>query len=115
MTEDTPISAIEDIIARGKVPLLVGGSGLYVRAVLENLDIPKTVANPELRGCIEKDIADVGLMAVFKRLVALDPEAASVVDPKNPRRVVRALEVALTTGAPFTGGFFGGAGGTKIG
>ena len=96
------IAAINSIIARGNVPLLVGGTGLYVRAVLENLDIPKTVANPELRAQIEKEIADVGLEAVFKKLVALDPEAAYVVDPKNPRRVVRALEVAIATGVPFT-------------
>lgn len=95
-------AVINDIIARGNVPLLIGGTGLYVRAVLENLDIPKTVANPELRAQIEKDIAEVGLLSVFKRLETLDPEAISVVDPKNPRRVVRALEVALTTGKPFT-------------
>jgi tRNA dimethylallyltransferase len=96
------ITAINGVIARGNVPLLVGGTGLYVRAVLENLDIPKAVADPELRAQIEKDIADSGLETVFKRLVALDPEAAYVVDPKNPRRVVRALEVAITTGEPFT-------------
>jgi tRNA dimethylallyltransferase len=96
------IAAINSIIARGNVPLLVGGTGLYVRAVLENLDIPKTVADSKLRTQIEKDIVDAGLTAVFKRLVALDPEAAYVVDPKNPRRVVRALEVALATGVPFT-------------
>jgi tRNA dimethylallyltransferase len=96
------IAAINSIIARGNLPLLVGGSGLYVQVVLENLDIPKTIADPKLRAQIEKDIADVGLAAVFKRLVALDPEAAYVVDKKNPRRVVRALEVALATGVPFT-------------
>jgi tRNA dimethylallyltransferase len=95
-------AAINGIIARGNVPLLIGGTGLYVRAVLENLDIPKTIADPKLRTRIEKDIAAVGLAAVFKQLVVLDPEAAYVVDPKNPRRVVRALEVALTTGVPFT-------------
>jgi tRNA dimethylallyltransferase len=86
------IAAINDIIARGNVPLLVGGTGLYVRAIVENLNIPKTVADPKLRAQIEKDIAAVGLVTVFKRLVALDPEVAYVVDPKNPRRVVRALE-----------------------
>jgi tRNA dimethylallyltransferase len=69
---------------------------------VENLNIPKTVADPKLRAQIEKDIAAVGLVTVFKRLVALDPEVAYVVDPKNPRRVVRALEVALATGVPFT-------------
>lgn len=96
------IVAINDIIMRGRVPVLVGGTGLYVRAVVDNLDIPKTRANPELRMKIEREIADDGLDVVFKKLAALDPEAAYVVDPKNPRRVVRALEVALATGKPFT-------------
>jgi tRNA dimethylallyltransferase len=96
------IAAISGAAARGALPILVGGTGLYVRAVLENLVIPKTAANPELRARIEKDIARLGLEAMFKRLVALDPEAANVVDPKNPRRIVRALEVAITTGEPFT-------------
>ena len=58
--------------------------------------------DPALRAAIEREIKADGLDAVFKTLVALDPEAAYVVDPKNPRRVVRALEVARTTGAPFT-------------
>ena len=96
------ITAIDGIIARGKVPLLVGGTGLYIRAVVDNLNIPKTQADPALRAEIEAEIARDGLPAVFKKLVALDPEAAYVVDPKNPRRVVRALEVAITTGEPFT-------------
>lgn len=96
------IAAIGGIIARGNIPFLVGGTGLYIRAVLENLDIPTTIANPALRAELEKEIARDGLETVFKRLVSLDPEAAYVVDPKNPRRVVRALEVAITTGRPFT-------------
>ena len=96
------VATIEDVIARGKIPLLVGGTGLYIKAVLENLDIPKTQTNPTLRAEIEAEIARDGLDAVFKKLVARDPEAAYVVDPKNPRRVVRALEVAITTGEPFT-------------
>ncbi len=95
-------AAIKDILARGKLPILVGGTGLYVKAVLENLDIPKVKANPALREKIEGEIREEGLALVFQKLVALDPEAAYVVDPKNPRRIVRALEVALTTGAPFT-------------
>jgi tRNA dimethylallyltransferase len=96
------IAAIEDILGRNKLPIMVGGTGLYVDAVLDNLDIPKTKADPELRAKIEKDIAANGLAAVFKKLVDRDPEAAYVVDPKNPRRVVRALEVAILTGEPFT-------------
>ncbi len=96
------IAAIRDIAGRGKLPILVGGTGLYVRAVLENLDIPKANAQPELRAKIEQEIDKEGLAAVFAKLVARDPEAAYVVDPKNPRRVIRALEVAITTGVPFT-------------
>ena len=96
------VAAIEDILKRKKLPILVGGTGLYLDAVLDNLDIPRTKADPELRANIEKDIAQNGLAAVFKKLVDRDPEAAYVVDPKNPRRVVRALEVAILTGEPFT-------------
>jgi tRNA dimethylallyltransferase len=96
------IAALDDIITRGKLPIIVGGTGLYIKTVLENLDIPKTEAHPELRAQIESEIARDGLAATFKKLVELDPEAASVVDPKNSRRVVRALEVAIATGTPFT-------------
>ena len=96
------IAAINGIVARGALPILVGGTGLYVKAVLENLDIPKAQADPKLRAEIEAEIARDGLDAVFQKLVARDPEAAYVVDPKNPRRVVRALEVAISTGEPFT-------------
>ena len=96
-------SAIKDILKRNKLPIIVGGTGLYVQAALENLDIPEIEADLELRARIETDIQEKGLAVVFDELVALDPEAAYVVDPKNPRRVVRALEVALITGKPFTG------------
>jgi tRNA dimethylallyltransferase len=95
-------NAISEILRKNKLPILVGGTGLYIRAVLENLDIPKIKANPELRAQIEKEIAEKGLAAVFKKLIERDPEAAYIVDPKNPRRVVRALEVAISTGEPFT-------------
>jgi tRNA dimethylallyltransferase len=96
------ISAVNDILSHGKVPIILGGTGLYVKAVLENLDIPKVTTDPKLRAEIEAEIARDGLEAMFKKLVVLDPEAAYVVDPKNPRRVVRALEVAITTSEPFT-------------
>ena len=96
------IGAIRDIVARGRVPILVGGTGLYVRAVIDHLDIPRAAPDPAIRAAIEKDIEAKGLAAVFAALVARDPEAAYVVDPHNPRRVVRALEVAIATGEPFT-------------
>jgi tRNA dimethylallyltransferase len=94
--------AIAEIARKGKLPMLVGGTGLYVWAVLDNLDIPEIKADPALRERIERDIQEKGLPVVFDELVALDPEAAYIVDPKNPRRVVRALEVAIITGKPFT-------------
>jgi tRNA dimethylallyltransferase len=96
------VTSIEDILKRNKLPILVGGTGLYIDTVIDNLNIPKVKADPELRATIEKDIREIGLAAVFKKLVDRDPEAAYIVDPKNPRRVVRALEVAMLTGEPFT-------------
>ncbi len=96
------IATIQNIIANGNIPFIVGGTGLYIRAVLENLDIPEIAADRKLRAEIETDIARDGLDVAFKKLITLDPEAAHVVDPKNPRRVVRALEVAIATGRPFT-------------
>ena len=93
---------IDAILRRGKLPILVGGTGLYVDAVLDNLDIPEIKADPKLRAAIERDIATNGLVAVFKKLVELDPEAAYIVDSRNSRRVVRALEVAILTGQPFS-------------
>ena len=94
--------AIADILGRKKLPILIGGTGLYMKAVVENLDIPKIKANPELRQRILNDIRKNGLGSAFKELVEHDPEAAYIVDPRNPRRIVRALEVAILTGEPFT-------------
>lgn len=96
------VRAIDDILTRKKLPILAGGTGLYIKSVVENLDIPEIKADPKLRKEIENEIENQGLDAVFKKLVELDPEAAYVVDPKNPRRVIRALEVAMITGRPFT-------------
>ncbi|MGA2418015.1 MAG: tRNA (adenosine(37)-N6)-dimethylallyltransferase MiaA [Candidatus Staskawiczbacteria bacterium] len=96
------IKAIENIIKRKKMPILVGGTGLYIKAAAENLDIPKVEANPLLRKKIERDIQKNGLDFVFKKLIALDPEAAYIIDPKNPRRVIRALEITLLTKKPFS-------------
>lgn len=96
------IAAMQVIIQKNKLPFLVGGTGLYVNAVIQNLDIPEVKADPQLRARLEKEIKANGLPAVFQKLVALDPDAETLVDAKNPRRVVRALEVALATGKPFT-------------
>jgi tRNA dimethylallyltransferase len=93
-------AAIDDIRARGRVPLLVGGSGLYVRAVLEQFEFPGTDA--AVRARLEAELATVGASALHARLAAADPEAAARILPGNGRRIVRALEVRELTGAAFT-------------
>jgi len=96
------IKAIKNIQKRGKLAILVGGTGLYIKAVAENLDIPKIEANPLLRKKIEKEAEKFGLDYVFQKLIKLDPEAAYIIDSKNPRRVIRALEITLLTKKPFS-------------
>src|SRR3954449_12543340 len=93
-------TAIDGIRARGRVPLLVGGSGLYVRAVLEDFSFPGT--SPELRSRLESEMARLGTERLFARLQRLDPAAAGRILPSNGRRIVRALEVIELTGRPFT-------------
>ena len=92
-------AAIDDSLGRGHVPLLVGVSGLYVRAALEQVEFPGT--DPEVRARLEAELADVGAGPLHARLASLDPAAAAKILPSNGRRVVRALEVIELTGAPF--------------
>jgi tRNA dimethylallyltransferase len=91
---------IAGIHARGRVPLLVGGSGLYIRAVIDDLDFPGT--DPDLRARLEASLAEVGPARLHARLASLDPVAAASILPGNGRRVVRALEVIEMTGRPFS-------------
>ncbi|WP_199522470.1 tRNA (adenosine(37)-N6)-dimethylallyltransferase MiaA [Geodermatophilus marinus] len=90
---------IDRMRAAGVVPLLVGGSGLYVRAVLDELDLPGT--DPAVRARLQAELAERGSAAMHARLAAVDPAAAAAVLPGNGRRVVRALEVVELTGGPF--------------
>jgi tRNA dimethylallyltransferase len=91
---------IAGIHARGRLPILVGGSGLYVRAVLDDLEFPGT--DPDLRSRLEAELAEAGPAALHARLARLDPVAATAILPGNGRRIVRALEVLQLSGRPFS-------------
>jgi len=92
-------AAIDDITARGRVPLLAGGSGLYVRAAVGDLDFPGTDGG--IRARLEDELARLGPAAMHARLARLDPAAAAAILPGNGRRIVRALEVIEISGRPF--------------
>ncbi len=91
-------AAIEAIHARGNVPFLVGGTGLYVRAVLDGLTIPRVAPNLARRAELEREDA----ATLYARLRECDPRAAAKIDPRNKRRVIRALEVCESTGQPIS-------------
>jgi tRNA dimethylallyltransferase len=90
-------AVIADVAARGRTPVLVGGSGLYVRAALDRLDFPGT--DESVRARLEAELAEVGSAALHARLAQADPAAAAAILPSNGRRVVRALEVVELTGS----------------
>ena len=94
--------AIRDIQGRDKLPVLVGGSGLYVRAVLEGWRLPEAKPDHELRRHLEKKAADVGHQSLYEELMKVDPAAAQKIDPRNVRRVIRALEVHHQTDTAFS-------------
>ena len=100
--QELAFQAIADIQRRGKLALLVGGSGLYVRAVTGGLSIPKVAPDPELRRRLEKRAEQEGYQVLYSELQKTDPIAAEKIDPRNVRRVIRALEVCLTAGVPFS-------------
>ena len=91
---------VETLLAAGKVPIIVGGSGLYVQALLDDLEFPGT--DPDIRARFEAELATSGGPALHARLAQLDPVAAAAILPGNERRIVRALEVIELTGRPFS-------------
>ncbi|MCB0252196.1 MAG: tRNA (adenosine(37)-N6)-dimethylallyltransferase MiaA [Anaerolineae bacterium] len=95
-------AAVDDIHRRGRTPILAGGTGLYVRSVLDGLGIPEVPPNLALREELDAYVAANGAEALHARLAALDPDAAARIDYRNVRRVVRALEVCLVTGQPIS-------------
>jgi tRNA dimethylallyltransferase len=94
--------AIADIHTRKKLPLLVGGTGQYIRAVTEGWTPPEVVPNERLRGELEKMKEERGIYWLYENLKNLDPVAAEKIDPRNFRRTIRALEVIMTTGRKFS-------------
>ena len=88
---------IQEIISRGKLPIIVGGTGMYIWSLVENLDIPKVAPNSKLRRSLEKK----PLSELVELLKNYDSENAEKIDLKNPRRVIRALEVFITSGGSF--------------
>lgn len=93
-------AAIADIQDRGRLPILVGGSGLYLRGALDRLEFPGE--SPQVRGRLDGELRELGSERLHARLAGLDAAAAAAILPTNARRVVRALEVIELTGRPFT-------------
>ena len=93
-------AAITDIHTLGKNAIVVGGTGLYIKAILDELNFPDT--DPVVRAELELEFATKGIAPLFERLEKLDPAAALAIDKANSRRVIRALEVIKITGKPFT-------------
>jgi tRNA dimethylallyltransferase len=95
-------AAIEEIAARGRLPLLAGGTGQYLAALLEGWRIPRVAPRPELRAALEREAEREGAAVLHARLALVDPAAAAAILPTNVRRVVRALEVYELTGRPIS-------------
>lgn len=95
---DLAVKRIQDILKRGRVPMIIGGTGLYISSVVDNLDIPRVEPNKKLRRSLEGTSAE-SLLSLLKKL---DPDAAKKIDAKNKRRLIRALEVCIMSGEPFS-------------
>lgn len=89
-------AAIKDIMSRGKIPILAGGTGFYIEAVIDNIAIPEVEPHWQLRRKLERKAP----AELFRMLEKLDPRRAGTIDPKNPRRLIRAIEIITVTGKP---------------
>jgi len=95
---DHAIKYIKMTHKEGRIPLIVGGTGLFIHSVVDNLEIPRVPPNKQLR----KSLEDKSNEELMKLLKTLDPKSAGTVDPKNTRRIIRALEVCILSGVPFS-------------
>ncbi|MDQ3809691.1 MAG: tRNA (adenosine(37)-N6)-dimethylallyltransferase MiaA [Chloroflexota bacterium] len=102
MYQQQALAAISRIAARGPMPLLVGGAGLYIRAVCDGLRLPSVAPDPFFRARMEARAAAAGWPALQAELARVDPASAAQIDPRNVRRVIRALEVQHASGVPFS-------------
>ena len=93
-------SAIEDIQGRNKAAIIVGGTGLYIKSIIDEMNFPET--DPALRAKLESEAELLGAAELYSRLRLLDPEAAAAIEPANTRRIIRALEVIEVTGKPYS-------------
>jgi len=98
--QDEARNRIDEIHSRGKSVVIVGGTGLYIKSVIDELNFPDT--DPMVRHTLNKEAEEQGIDAMFARLEKLDPAAAIAIDRANLRRIIRALEVIEITGKPFT-------------
>lgn len=96
------VNIIKSINKRHKIPFLVGGTGLYISSIVNNLDIPRVAPDKKLRKKLEKDAENRGIDYLWQKLIKLDPDAADFVQKQNLRRIIRALEVCLATGKQFS-------------
>ncbi|MBS3908918.1 MAG: tRNA (adenosine(37)-N6)-dimethylallyltransferase MiaA [Actinobacteria bacterium] len=95
-------AAVKDITARGKLPILAGGTGLYIRSVIDELEFPAGDLASEIRERLEDRAADTEPETLYRELLTKDPAAENIIHPKNKRRIIRALEVIERTGRPFS-------------
>lgn len=93
---------IEDIWVKQKIPMVVGGTGQFIRAIIEEWDIPAQAPNEQLRTILDRWGREIGPIDLHHKVAILDPEAAKIIEPNNQRRSVRALEVMLLTGERFS-------------
>lgn len=93
-------AAVDDIRGRGKAAIVVGGTGLYIKSIIDEMNFPET--DPEIRKRLEAEAEVLGVAELYARLRVLDPEAAGAIEPANTRRIIRALEVIEATGEPYS-------------
>lgn len=89
---------IAEIVSRGKLPVIVGGTGLYINSLIDNVKFLGDAANEELRNSLAKELVQIGSEKMYEKLLSLDPKAAEKIHPNDARRIIRALELSLSGG-----------------